>query len=272
MAEESGTEEPSFGDLLQHYRRAAGLTQEALAERAGISARGISDLERGAHAAPRKDTLGLLLAALELDPRERASLSEAARRSGIARPRSGAGGNLAPEPSPAFPAARVPVALDPLIGREDNLAAVDALLRHPDVRLVTVTGPGGTGKTRLAVAAATDAHDAFPGGVAFVDLGAVSDPTLVAARIAQALEVRESGADPLAARLATAMRGRRLLLVLDNFEQVLDAAPEIRDLLERAPGLTVLATSRAPLRVAGSRSRPWSPSPPRMTTATRRLR
>ena len=252
MVEDSAAQEPSFGELLQRYRRAARLTQEALAERARVSARGISDLERGTHAAPRRDTLGLLLDALDLDPRERALLSTAARRSAATRLPNNGGTIPAMGPSsPAFAAARLPMPFDALIGREDELAELGALLRQPDVRLVTVTGPGGTGKTRLAVTIASDADDAFPDGVAFVDLSAVLDAALVTARIAQGLAVREGGSDPLVERIAAAVRERRMLLVLDNFEQVLDAAPEIRELLERTSRLTVLATSRAPLRVAG---------------------
>jgi predicted ATPase/transcriptional regulator with XRE-family HTH domain len=250
MAEQSAAE-PSFGDLLQQYRRAAGLTQEALAERTGLSARGISDLERGAHAAPRRETLGLLLGALELDPCERTALSAAARKSAVTRPQRDMAAGLTAEASLEFPAARIPAPLDALIGREDDIAAVSALMHKPAIRLLTLTGPGGIGKTRLAIAAATALDDDFPGGVAFISLGAVTDPALVMARIALGLGVREGAADTLVDQLATATHGRRVLVVLDNFEQVLNAAAGIRELLERAPGLSMLVTSRAPLRVSG---------------------
>src|SRR5687768_1970497 len=136
--------EARFGDLLRHYRIAAGLTQEELAERAGVSTRGISDLERGARGLPRKDTLQLLLSALELAQADRATLVAAARRTPATRP--------LPERPETLPA--LPVPLTPLVGREAEIAAVAALLKEPAIRLLTMTGPGGTGKTRLALAVA----------------------------------------------------------------------------------------------------------------------
>src|SRR5690349_11530388 len=134
--------ETSFGELLRRYRLAANLTQEELAEQAGISTRGLSDLERGARGLPRKDTLQLLLQALDLPQADRAALVAAARRPVAARAAQG------------HDPAALPVPLTPLVGREAEIAAVSALLAEPAVRLVTLTGPGGTGKTRLALAVA----------------------------------------------------------------------------------------------------------------------
>jgi predicted ATPase/DNA-binding CsgD family transcriptional regulator/DNA-binding XRE family transcriptional regulator len=238
-----------FGELLRHYRVAVGLTQEELAERAGVSVRGISDLERGARGLPRKETLQLLLDALDLSPADRAALVAAAR------------------PPPATPARRgrgdrppgLPAPLTPLIDREQEIMAVSALLAESANRLLTLTGPGGSGKTRVAIAVATRLTDAFTDGATFVGLAALTDPHLVVPTIAQTLDVREAAEQPLLRRLIAALRSSELLLVLDNCEHVLEAAPEIAALLEACPRLTVLATSRAPLRLSGEHEYPIPP-------------
>ncbi|HEX6622614.1 MAG TPA: alpha/beta fold hydrolase, partial [Pyrinomonadaceae bacterium] len=151
-------------------------------------------------------------------------------------PRAGGPDNLPAEPSP-------------LIGREDELAGVLALLRRGEVRLVTLTGAGGTGKTRLALAVARALAEDFGDGVFFVDLSELSGPELVASAIAQALGVKEAGGTPLAEALRETLRGRAALLVLDNFEHVGGAAPLVSELLAAAPRAKALATSRSPLRL-----------------------
>jgi predicted ATPase len=149
----------------------------------------------------------------------------------------------------------------PLLGRDHEVAAVCALLRRDDVRLVTLTGPGGIGKTSLAVQVAADLVDAFPDGVWFVRLSALSDPALVVPTVAQTLGLREQGSQPFAEILREHLRERRLLLVLDNFEQVVGAAPEVAALLAAAPRLRVLVTSRVSLHLRGERDFPLAPLP-----------
>ena len=240
---------PHFGELLRRLRVVAGLTQEALAERAGLSARGLSDLERGVRAAPRKDTLRLLTEALALGSGDRGALETAAQRSAAAATRPRSIGSRAGADHP-FPRAELPISADPLVGRESEVATVTALCRDPSARLVTLTGPGGVGKTRLALQVAADLRTEFGSGVAFVPLAAIRDSALVLPAVAQALGVREIPGRPPDDALAVALRGRRMLLVLDNFEQVVSAAPAVGRLLAACPELRILATSRVPLRLS----------------------
>jgi predicted ATPase/class 3 adenylate cyclase len=147
----------------------------------------------------------------------------------------------------------------PLLGREREVAAVDQFLRQADVQLVTLTGPGGVGKTRLALQVAADLLDVFPDGAFFVELALLTDPALVPSTVASALGVREEGGQPVFKALTAFLSDRRLLLALDNFEYLLHSAPIISDLLRVCPEVKILATSRAPLHLRGEREFPVHP-------------
>ncbi len=155
---------------------------------------------------------------------------------------------------------------NPLIGRDEELAAVTRVLGEGEARLVTITGPGGTGKTRLALEAAAELLDTFPGGVFFVDLSAVRDPALVLSTVAATLGVKEAQGQPRFEVLAAFLGQKSILLILDNVEQVVEAAADIAALLAACPTLVLLVTSREPLRIRAEREFPLDPLP--LPTAT----
>jgi len=155
----------------------------------------------------------------------------------------------------------LPAQPTPLLGRERELKAITGLLGRDRTRLVTLTGPGGTGKTRLALRAAEEALDEFPDGVFFVSLAAISDPNLVVATVAQTLGVREGAGRTIDESLQHHLKDKQLLLLLDNFEQVVEAAAEVSRLVAACPLLKVLATSREPLHLPGEQQYPVPPLP-----------
>ncbi|MDP9468246.1 MAG: AAA family ATPase [Chloroflexota bacterium] len=158
-------------------------------------------------------------------------------------------------------ATNLPATLTPLVGRDHELAAVAALLAGGETRVVTLTGTGGAGKSRLALEAARNALQEFRDGVYLVSLAPITDPDLVVAEIARVLGVRDSTARPRVETLADALRGRRILLVIDNFEHLSSAGNDLGLLMQRAPDLVVLATSRGRLRISGEQVVPVGPLP-----------
>ena len=146
---------------------------------------------------------------------------------------------------------KVPTSLTSFVGRQQDMAAITALLMRPDVRLLTLTGPGGTGKTRLGLQVAAELSDRFTDGVFFVNLAPLTDPALVVSTIAQSLGVREQANQSLLDSLQDHLRDRQMLLLLDNFEQLISAAPVVAQLLVAAPRLQMLVTSRTSLHLSG---------------------
>jgi predicted ATPase/transcriptional regulator with XRE-family HTH domain len=245
----------TFGDLLHQHRLRVGLTQDALAERAGISERAISDLERGLRRAPHDDTVRRLADALDLNAADIAVLRAVGRQPRKSSRREP--GSIVVE-SPVFSPPALPTRT---IGRERELAAIRDILLGGQTRLLTLTGPGGSGKTRLSIAAASALAREFECGAAFVELAAITDTELVLGAIAESVGVHETPGVLLRASLTAFLRDKSLLLILDNFEQVAGAATLIANLLDACAGLKVIATSRASLRVRAESEFPVVPLP-----------
>lgn len=236
----------SFGELLRIARWNANLTQEELAERAGISTRAISDLERGINRSPRRDTLAMLAQALGLSDDERAGWESARRllasrvphRATDAQPERQVRGNL-------------PTPLTSFVGRSEEVQRISDLLRRGDARLVSLTGTGGVGKTRLGIAIAMMLEADFTDGVWFVDLAQIRDPDLVVPTILSTLEIAGPDDRSPTQVLAEALRSRKALLLLDNLEHVIQASPQISEIIRACPDVSVVATTRVPLHIQG---------------------
>jgi predicted ATPase/DNA-binding XRE family transcriptional regulator len=231
----------SFGVQLKALREAAGFTQEELATIAGLSVHAISALERGERRKPHVETVRALSAALDLTGPSRDALLASARTT-----------------SPVTNANRLadsslPLALTVFLGRDGDLRTLRIWLSDPTARLITLTGPGGVGKTRLALELARSIGAESATRVAFVPLAALTNPAFVASAIAEALGLPDVTATDLPKRVHAACDGHPTLLVLDNFEQLLDATPLVAELLRSVAALRVLVTSRAALRVRGER-------------------
>ncbi|HXT35037.1 MAG TPA: tetratricopeptide repeat protein [Chloroflexota bacterium] len=258
MPEQPPGAHQAVGDLLRRYREIAGLSQEALAERAGMSPRGLLYLERGLRR-PYPATLLRLADALSLTAQEREALTLATRQESPAtlpvtkdtpdppadRPTVG------PVETPsAGPSHNLPASLSSFIGREHAQAKVHELLASH--RLVTLVGAGGVGKTRLALAVAEGIVGSYPDGVWLVELAPRADPGLVPGTVAQALGLREEPGRPVMETLRDHCGGKRMVLVLDNCEHLLPACTALAGaLLRAAPELRILVTSREALGVAG---------------------
>src|SRR5229473_1990957 len=260
MRDELPMRDLHFGDLLRRHRQAAGLTQEALGERAGLSLRGLSDLERGARRTPYRDTVLRLADALDLDEVDRAALHEAARRRGPVA--------AAAPPPMVIASGALPLPLSSFVGRNRELAEVQQ--RLASTRLLTLTGPGGSGKTRLAIQVASEAADAFRDGVVFVPLAATSDPELVASTIAQPLGLQgeheyeipplalpETNQHPSVEALslygAISLFVDRAAAIKPEFGLTDDNAPAIVDICRRVDGLPLA------IELAAARIRLMSP-------------
>jgi non-specific serine/threonine protein kinase len=240
--------EPAFGVELRRYRERAGLTQEALAERAGLAASAIAALERGRRQHPYPHTVQRLADALDLTTADRARFEALARRLG------GAGDDTTLVRTDDASWSDLPAPRTRLIGRERDVAALVELVPVHAGRLITLTGIGGGGKTRLALAVASELRPSFPDGVRLVEFAPLADPALVPHTVAVALDVPDVAGIPLLDRLVLSLRRRSMLLVFDNCEHLIAACAAIAEqLLAGCPGLRILATSREPLFLAGER-------------------
>ncbi|HEX6607455.1 MAG TPA: helix-turn-helix domain-containing protein, partial [Chloroflexia bacterium] len=248
----------SFGNWLKQRRQELGLTQDKLAGQIGCAPVTLQKIERGARHPSRQVAL-LLAESLGVPAEEREAFTFFARGQLAGTIPEGLAAT-AIEPKGRSPwrvagqrQTNLPALLTALIGREREEQALADLLAQPKVRLLTLTGPPGVGKTRLGlqVAAGQVAH--FPDGVFLVELAAVAEPDLVVPTIARTLGLVEQPGLPIDASVRAYLRQKRLLLLLDNFEQVLDAAPEVVRLLQAGPALKVLVTSREALHVRGER-------------------
>jgi predicted ATPase/transcriptional regulator with XRE-family HTH domain/tetratricopeptide (TPR) repeat protein len=233
-------EKASFGALLKRYRLAAGLSQEALAARASLSTRAISDLERGINRTPRYDTLELLVTALTLSEQQRDVLRAAAYPA--MTPAS-----LVPPPD----APGLPIASTPFIGRETELAQIGDYLDNPGCRLLTLIGPGGVGKTRLAYQAATAKASDFASGVCAIALAGLASQDYVLPTIAENLTLPRYDSLDQKTQVLDSLREKHLLLLVDNCEHVLDGMGLLAEILATAANVKILATSRERLNLQG---------------------
>jgi predicted ATPase/transcriptional regulator with XRE-family HTH domain len=251
-----------FGLLLRRWRRAASLTQEELAERSGMSVETVSALERGISRSPYRATITSLADALGLDREGRARLLAAARPESAA-PVAVAAGERA-EPAPAHPSPPPPapeplahvargLQRSPLLGRTKELEVVRQLLLGGTVRLITLVGPAGVGKTSLALEVGREVGGHFADGLVFVDLTTARDPDNVRMVVGQSLGFKDLESCRLLERIQAYLADRDLLLILDNAEHVLATVQELGERLIAASRLTLLATSREPLHLRAER-------------------
>jgi predicted ATPase/DNA-binding XRE family transcriptional regulator/Flp pilus assembly protein TadD len=250
----------TFGSRLKQLRQEHGLTQDALAERVGCATQTIRKIE-GGQRRPSYQVAARLAEELSIAPEERARFIRSARDEPTNGP-TDLPPTVPPETehvSPPHAHSSLPTPLTRLIGREQEITHARQLLLREDLRLLTLLGPGGAGKTRLGLEVAAQLADRFDDGIVFVNLVPIFDPNLVIPTIADTLGIGEEGGRPRLERLKQGLHAKRLLLVLDNFEQVAPAAAALAELLSSCPGLKALVTSREMLRVRGEHAFPVPP-------------
>src|SRR6266508_4555138 len=250
----------NFGDLLRSLRERAELSQRELALQVGYHYSYMSRIEKNERMPDSAILMARFIPALGLEDEPKWTerlLRLATSEEKTMAPRKS--GQIAATPPPridsALPALEfsispLPLSLTPLLGREKEVSAVTKILSRFDVRLVTLIGPPGVGKTRLAVQVANEAADMFAHGVQFIDLAPVSEPSGFLSALAQGLGVNDIPDMPLITRLVQALRQKNMLLVMDNFEQLIEATPQVHQLLSSAPEIKVLITSREALHIS----------------------
>ena len=253
----------NFGELLRFLRERAELSQKQLALEVGYHYSYMSRIEKNQRIPDSTTLMARFVPALYLDaePEWTARLLELAGGSESKAASAAASSAVPPTALPIFDlsSSNLPMILTSLLGRDEEVIALTNLLTRSDVRLVTLIGPPGVGKTRLAAHTAAQMAGLFAHGPLFVDLTAVPDVESFLPTLAQSLGIRETSGASLLKSLVASLRQRNLLLVLDNFEQIINAAPHIPPLLVGAPGLKILVTSREALRVSGEYEFPLTP-------------
>lgn len=240
------TAEQRFGTWLRSRRRALDFTQSDLADTVGCSPETIRKFE-AERQRPSREMANRLAEKLQIAAADRPVFARLARSV------------LRDQVEDATSAGVPPTPTTPILGREGDIAAIETLLRRKSLRLLSLVGPGGAGKTRLALEIANRSINHFPDGVTFVPLATIQDSDLLWPTLAAALGLREQGRQGVFEAIVAYLRSRRALLVLDNFEQLLAAAPLVSDLLGACPTLTILTTSRAALRIRGEQEYPVAP-------------
>ncbi len=246
------TDGTSFGRLLRARRRALDLTQQELAKRVRYSVITIRKVEADERR-PSRQLAEQLAVVLDIPTDERPAFVASARAEPGWQAASRPYRIQPPRSDNSRTRANLPTPLTRLIGRDGETKSIQSILLQDAVRLVTLVGPPGIGKSRLGVRVAGSVVDNFPDGVFFVPLAPIGDPMLIAPTIAKVLDVKESAGRSLMERLVDYLRDRRVLLLLDDFDHMLGAAPFVAELLTACPGPKVLATSRSPLHLRGER-------------------